>query len=585
MNNLFTDFLSERNPTTPLRFIGIKRFNIYKAVLISIVCHFILVLFLYLSSLFSPDLVSSINQEETLFNVIAKNSQIDSQLPEIRSEELARIVEYEEILKRIRIQDSSLKQVDRSQLTDGLLDTLAALQKGFKSLEPSEADLSQEILSDIEDMQLSSGTKLFKAPQFPGKNQIKFYALEKEKSEAFNKLSDKITATKEDFFNSGQRVIINLKGGDSKTVPASYFFRESPYEEILAQGADLFYIVTGFPNIYKKLDQSKKGREAKIVAEKTSLDQKMMDVFLVEKSSQGMVPSNLEEEYGKIESKKTQIDIRNIGQILDDLMTLPELVQLENFRNNYLNNQVLDDPNLIELIREFTSNNLSSIMFEISDITSAFDYLEEIYFNKALDHLFYMIWLNDPSSEIGVEFLLCIANHVKFEKNGLYFLQKAYGEAENFLSQKYQREEMFNKRQKCFVIKDVYEDLVWKLPALGYQSIDEVMSAYQEVEIGVYNLLLDLGEDAKNMGLYELGRFAWENEEYKEALAHWNDIDKSYSTNSLRRIRKVISRNQSLSLTILDIDSSLNWTFYGEQRAFIDRLVKFGKWKNRYKEE
>ena len=144
---------------------------------------------------------------------------------------------------------------------------------------------------------------------------------------------------------------------------------------------------------------------------------------------------------------------------------------------------------------------------------------------------------------------------------------------------------MFNKSQKCFVIKDVYEDLVRKLPALGFHSIEQVLAYYQDVEKSVYNLLLDLGEEAKNIGLFELGRLAWENEQHLEALEFWENIENSYSTKSLQDIRRVVSRNLNLPQTILDINSSLNWYVEKEQRDFIIRLVQFGKWKNRYKKD
>jgi hypothetical protein len=266
-------------------------------------------------------------------------------------------------------------------------------------------------------------------------------------------------------------------------------------------------------------------------------------------------------------------------------MTLPELEQLKKFQADYLDRDEIENQSLIKLTQEFTRNNLSTIMFDINDITSAFDYIEEIYFNKALDHFFYKIWLMTPTSRVGVEFLLCIADHIRFEKNGLYFLQKAYEEANDFLSHKYHQTEMFNKIQKCFVIKDVYENLVRKLPALGFNSIEQVRAHYQDVERGVYTLLLDLGEEAKNIGLYELGRFAWKNEQYLEALKHWENIENSYSTKSLQDIRRVISQNLELNHTVLGINSSLNW--YGErkQSAFIARLTQYGKWQNRYKKD
>ena len=543
--------------------------------------HFILGLFLILSSVFSSDLAKSENQNTSLFDVIAKSRQTISLPQDMKSGVLADIIEYEEILRKIKIQDSSLNQDDLSQLTDNLIDTLASLQKGHVSLEPSEADSGEEnIFNDIEGAELDSGAKLFKAPPAPGRNEIKFNVLAKNKSDAFNKLSDRITAEKEDFIYSGQRVKINILGRGFKIVPEGYFFRDSPYEELLAQGADLFYIVTGFPSIYKKTEQTNKENRESV--ENRFLDLKKFDVFLVDGASQVKTSTALDAETQKAKSNKIYIDERKIGQILNNLMPLPELEQLKKFQADYLNTISLENQSLIDLTKEFTRNNLSTMMFDISDLTSAFDYIEEIYFNKELDHFFYKIWLENPTSKIGIDFLLCMAYHIRFEKNGLYFLHKAYEEANDFISQKYSRTEMFNKSQKCFVIKDVYEDLVRKLPALGFSSMEQVLAHYQAVERGVYNLMMDLGTEAKNIGLFELGRLAWNNEHYLEALEFWKNIDNSYSTKNLQDIRRVVSKNLTLPKTILDINSALNWYFEDEQIGFIARLTQFGKWKNRY---
>jgi len=586
MQDLFADFLPERHPISLKRLIKNQKFNIFKAVLISIFFHFTLVLVFFLSSVFSSDLTKSKNQEISLFDVIAKSKNTVSLPLGMNEKALSLIKEYEDLLKKIKIQDSTLEKDDVTQLTDSLVESLIALQKGQVSLEPSGADSGEDqIFNEIKETELDSGTKLFKAPPIPGKNEIKFNLLEKDKLEAFNKLPDRITAAKEDFIYSGQRVRINIPGGGFKIVPEGYFFRDSPYEELLAMGADLFYVVTGFPSIYKKFEQTKKSREGKNTSGNSFLDIKKLDVFLVEKFFQNMDAAASDAETQKSESQKTLFDERKISRILDDFMTLPELEQLKKFQADYLDRDEIENQSLIKLTQEFTRNNLSTIMFDISDVTSAFDYIEEIYFNKALDHSFYKIWLKTPTSRVGVEFLLCIADHIRFEKNGLYYLQKAYEEAKNFLSHKYHQTELFNKIQKCFVIKDVYENLVRKLPALGFNSIEQVRAYYQDVEKGVYTLLLDLGEEAKNIGLYELGRFAWKNEQYLEALKHWENIENSYSTKSLQDIRRVISQNLELDQTVLGINSSLNW--YGEsgQSAFIARLTQYGKWQNRYKKD
>ncbi len=586
MQDLFADFLPERNPIFLIRLFRNQRFNIYKALLISLFFHLTLGLVLILSSVFSSDLDKSKNQEKSLFDFITKSKNTVS-LPQGMNERTLSLLDgYEDILSRMKIQDSSLKKDDISQLTDSMIQSLIDFQKEQVSSEPSAANSREEqIFDELEDAELDSGTKLFKAPRAPGKKEIKFNVLEKNKLEAFNKLSDRITDAKENFIYSGQRVRINILGGGFRIVPEGYFFRDSPYEELLALGADLFYVVTGFPSIYKKAEQTKKIGEDRNTSEQGFLDLKKLGVFLVEKVSQNMVASESDAETQKSKSKKTLFDKRKIGRILDDLMTLPELEQLEKFQTDYLDRHEIENQSLIKITQEFTRNNLSTIMFDINDITSAFDYIEEIYFNKALDHSFYEIWLKSPTSRVGVEFLLCIANHIRFEKNGLYYLQKAYAEANDFLSHKYFQTEMFNKIQKCFVIKDVFEDLVRKLPALGFNSIEQVRAHYQDVERGVYTLLLDLGPEAKNIGLYELGMFDWENEQYLEALKHWKNIENSYSTNSLQDIRRVISQNLELNQTILGINSSLNWYSESRQSAFIARLTQYGKWQNRYKKD
>ncbi len=448
MQDLFADFLSERNPAFLISLFKNQRFTIFRAFLISLFFHLTLGLVLFLSSVFSSDLSKSKNQEISLFDVIAESKQTSSSPQGVSEEMLTQIKEYEDILKKIKIQDSSLKKDDISQLTSNLIETLAVLQKGHVSLEPTEAASGEDqIFNEIEDTELDSGTKLFIAPPTPGKNEIKFNVLEKDKLEAFNKLSDRTSAAREDFIYSGQRVRIDLLGGGFEIVPEGYFFRDSPYEELLAMGADLFYGVTGFPSIYKKFDQTKKSREGNNTAGNSFLDIKKLGVFLVEKSFQNMDTAASDAETQKSIFKKTHIDERKIGRILDDLMALPELEQIEKFQTDYLDKNEIENQSLTELTHEFTRNNLSTMMFEISDITSAFDYIEEIYFNKALDHIFYKIWLEIPTSKIGLEFLLCIASHIRFEKNGLYFLQKAYKEASDFVSQTYNRTEMFNKRQ------------------------------------------------------------------------------------------------------------------------------------------
>ena len=583
MAYMFEDYIPDKNPLFVAKFLKNQRYNLHKAVLVSLFFHFFLGLSLFLTSV-SSGLDKPADKNESLFDVITKNRQTVTLPQDMKDGILANIIRYEDILKKIRIQDSSLNKEDLSQLTNDLIESIMALQKGYTSLAPPAFDFNEErFVDEMEATQLDSGTKIFRAPLAPGKNEIRFNVLDRDTSEAFNRLSERITAVKEDFIFSGQRVRIeNLEEG-FKIVPAGYFFRDSPYEEILALGADLFYVVTGFPSVYKKTERADKAEKNKKTAEIKLLDLSSLKVFLIEEISQIQTASISDEGIRRSGAEEIHINEEKISQILDDLMVLPELEQLGKFQSDYLDRADIESESLAKLTREFTRNNLSTMMFDISEITSAFDYLEEIYFNKELDHFFYNIWLTNPTSTIGVEFLLCIADHIRFERNGLDFLHRAYEEAKDFLSQKYQRTEMFNKKQKCFVIKEIYESLVSQLPDLGFYSMEQVLDHYVEIERGIYNLLLDLSEESKNIALFELGRLAWNDELHSDALELWKDIDDSYSTRSLADIRRILSLDFSLPQTIFAIDSSFNWYVEREQRDFISRLVQFKKWQNRYK--
>lgn len=477
-----------------------------------------------------------------------------------------------EILKNVRISGSELEKKDLSDLLKNIVDEYfrEKTQKA-QSNENDKINLKDilDILREQGGLNIASGDKIF--PSNLSQEEIKLNILPRERSNELEYIK-KLREFTKNYIVVDQQVKITTHEGISY-VPKSYFFRKSPYEKILAQGANLFYIIDGFPLLKEKplaatrsSDKSefsfspKDGKEFKVVFfnEQTSSKKKSfskMDVF--------------------------EVSEKQINQILDKLMYLPEMEQLEEFRKEYLEKFNPDQGDLALLTRRFLSNNLSNVIIVISFVSAAFDYLEELYFNKGFDYKIQDFLEQNPKGKVGEELLFYLASHLGFERRALFYLFNANDIAVRFLSKRYFENEIFNKRTKCYIITEIYDDIINKLNKRGYHSLEEILIKYKEEEEKIYNLIIETKGMDKNRGLFALGRLHWSFGRHDLALENWNKIDNSYSSKAFQKIKKVPSLYFDRQKIIKKIDDLLE--LYSQEGAedLLLRLVKYGKWDNR----
>jgi hypothetical protein len=175
-----------------------------------------------------------------------------------------------------------------------------------------------------------------------------------------------------------------------KYIPIEYYFRESPFEEILAQGTSLFYIIRGFPVVNVE-DEKIEPAEPEDKQPAIHQEKGFSVIYLT-----GLTPPA----QGFQEPDKTERILfefsgdkeRQIQQILDGLMAFPEEDQFSYFSEKYLETFDPDSEDLAELTHEFIYNNLCNVIIVIDSISSAFDFIEELYFSKPLDFLFLDHW-------------------------------------------------------------------------------------------------------------------------------------------------------------------------------------------------
>jgi hypothetical protein len=265
----------------------------------------------------------------------------------------------------------------------------------------------------------------------------------------------------------------------------------------------------------------------------------------------------------------------------DDFLVLPEEQQFLYFRANYLEKYDLGSEDLAYLTRRFTYKNLNNIIIPISEISSAFDYLEELYYNKPLEQQFLKFWRDYPHTQIGAQFLLTLASHYEFEKRGVEYLYGAYDEAKRYLRQKYKVSEVFNKKTKCYVIQKMFEKLHRKLQERGYGSVEEVSRKYVEEQIKIYDIVIAMGGESRNNGLYDLGCLYWDLNLRDLAIDTWAQIDESYESTALDSIQETLSWLNDEENAHTMIDNILSWHATKGVDKRLKRLLDLGKWKAR----
>ena len=555
--------------------------NFSLSVMLSLLLHSILILLFWVSPHFSSSQTGSTHvMDSDAFVEALQELQLGSveegtrvPLPNLSDEELLNAIDGS------KLPDLNLNKDERSEFYKRLVRAYLLL-KNQKQKENPDAEVTlSDVLAYLEtlgELELSSGDKIYPFKRSSGEQSLRLFGLSKEKRKRIEKLKQ---------FEDMEKRSANIQRGEVrvetetgiKYIPVEYYFRKSPYEEMLALGADLFYIIQGFPVIEEGNPLDRSTDKRKSIEDYARSDESLVVVLLEEsfdrpgffRKTQSRAPMILEMSEGRR------------GEILDSLMSLTEEDQLDYFTQNYQEKYDTNEGDFAEFTKEFIRKNLSNVIIVIDPISGAFDFMEELYYNKPTDYRFYESWLKNPQSKTATEYLLYLAAHYDFEKRGLIYLVKAYKAAKKILGQRYYKANVFNKKLKAYIIKEVHDELMFELKTRGYESMEEVFDKYIFEQKRIYNLLIESGGEAKNRGLYMLGCLYWDEADYDSALQAWKSIDRDYSTKILRELRVIMTNFPETDKTISLIDDIFDWQSSRSSKYLLERLLKYNRWQIR----
>lgn len=380
----------------------------------------------------------------------------------------------------------------------------------------------------------------------------------------------------------GMVAIMTTSG--KKDVPAEYFFRDCPYEKILARGAGLFYASEGFPHLAGKgtrqqpLETSIKGPSQGLFSSRP------LALHILKK----LAP---EDERLASERPKPflQMSADLMQQRLDTLMGMPERLQLRILVETYLKKYNPDSEDLARFVREFVYQNLGSVFVVSDPFISAFDFLEEIFYDKELQGYFVSYWNENPYSKTGAEFLLALASLYDFERRAVAYLLDSCEIAKRILSGEENIPRAFSQKARAHVLKEVNEDFIKKTVDRGFGSEDELLQIYRRQQEKIYLLVADMGGEKRDRALYALGRLYWDEGQYEKAILRWNEISGSFHFETYQEIKRALSNsgrgstpaNVDLRDLVPEINTVFEWESDENNTFLLKRLTEFHKWKNR----
>lgn len=413
----------------------------------------------------------------------------------------------------------------------------------------------------------------------PSRRQVFPAAISREKLKELGEVQGQ-KARRRTFNQEGDRVRIMTREY-KRLVPTAYFFRECPYKDLLAAGADLFFIIRGFPDLGRNDVQALQLDDLSLDAAKKPAqpDSSELDIRTTFPYF-GALRTHLHRDLSPITD--TDISAEDFRPVLDELMPLSEGEQFSQFSQKYIVPYNPDNIRIAALTGAFIHNNLTNIIFILTDTSTAFDYLEETYYSKFLDYQLYDSWYQNPESKVGAEIMLALACRYRFERRALRSLFKAYTAAREFLEKNQFKADIHNQKAKCLVIKDVYEDLNRRLPEHSRSNLEEILAVYVREEARIYHRLIQQGQSEHNCGLWARGILWWSIGLYDSALTDWNQIDRTLIKSPIwQGIDDIISAAKDRTEMISQITTALDSLEKKGNEALLLRLLQFGRWLNR----
>jgi hypothetical protein len=274
---------------------------------------------------------------------------------------------------------------------------------------------------------------------------------------------------------------------------------------------------------------------------------------------------------------------------LDRLMELPEDRQLEVFVKSYLLKYNPDDEGLAGLTREFIYKNLSSVFVLDDPFSAAFDFLEELFYNKELQGYFISFWKENPRTKTGAEFLLILASLYDFERRAAAYLFDSYDIAKKVLSGESRFRRAFNQKAKALVIKEIGQEFVREIGERGMASEEDVLQEYRNEQVKIYQVLIDMGGGPRDRGLYAWGRLCWDEGMYGAALQKWKEISDTFAFKTYQEIKRLFTMYDKMSIPVFAdyqalvprINKIFEWESAENNDFLFKRLMKYDKWNKR----
>jgi hypothetical protein len=409
----------------------------------------------------------------------------------------------------------------------------------------------------------------------PVEDSARLYKLSKERDRALESLS----LSDEGAGDRSADVGLLSTEGRLLDVPGEYFYRDSPYRQIAAAGAGLFYVVKGFPDVpsprpANSQDRTGGGNAREVLRTEAATEgpSPAFVVFLVTRGGpreQALAPSAAR--------PALILPEKEVDRVLDGLMALPVTEQVRTFNRDYLQAYDPDSPDLARLTGEFIYRNLGMVFVQTGEpLSRGFDLLEEVFYdNLSLDAIVPYA-LKYPRSRTGAEILLALAASYEFERRAIVALDGSLDAAKAVLTHPSERRFfVHNKNVKAYVAMEVYRDLAAELISRDFPALETVLQKYRDEQLRIYDLLAGLGGEIKCRALYALGRYHWDEGRTELAMETWKGTDPVFADETLTRIRGAIIEKRRPLDAVPRIDAILGQKTAAAKSVLLERIAKF----------
>jgi hypothetical protein len=492
------------------------------------------------------------------------------------------------LLTQTPLFDPRLTENERTELATKLIESYFALKnRDFPSGLMPRIELNDllALLEGNKGESLSSGGRIYTPGRFAGDRSPAIYKLPREYENQIRWLRRLETYEKEWTVVVGNMVKIKDEADAINYLPSEYYFRDCPYDEILARGAGLFYAVEGFPDLREEEDSSERKERLKSERDRPKVFPDSLLVYIIQAPEAAALIQALPKPLSALEVSK-----QDVARILDELMPLPEKDQFSRFADEFLEAYDPQSEDLAGLTGEFVYNNLSTVFLVKEAFPAAFDFVEELFYNKEYQDYLASYWRRHPMTETGSELLLILASLYDFEKRALCLLFDAYMPARDILSEKRHETDVFSQKAKAFVVKGIMEDLLLRLDDRRFGSEEALLKGYEWEQVKIFQLLVDMGGRPRNRALFAWGRMLWEEGRYGEAILKWRAIDGDFAFKTFQEIRHFISVYDSVPVStafegpdslIPEITRILDWESSENSRRLYKRITEYHKWASR----